>query len=291
MAIFITDAMSKKLTERYYRASAQTYDLLNLDWWAEFGTGGAMPAVGTTAMDSVISTALTAQSLSTTGGPNDRWITYWNNYDLSGTTLTFFDDFETGDRSKWVTTTGSPRVQASDAWAGSFGAGIATSLSASVLGTSTTKWSQSAFTWASVALRWRWNTLPQVNGISGSIFTLANVLNVQNLDFYRDIAANANYTSDIVNADRVTFPLSAVHETGGGWNLVQARYFVGDVTYTSQTRINGGAPISNQSTGLTATHIRSLVVGDPGSSQTMDFSVDQVRVTLGTADPGWVSLP
>lgn len=201
---------------------------------------------------------------------------------LDITKQTFFDDWSSGDNTKWPTIGGAPPVSATFGRTGN-GVQIKPAASAKNLGSSTGKFAQT-HPWGSFSLWFNFATLP-LAAHTAQILTVANTNNVQNFDCYIE-ATSQKLWFDLVNADALN---TGVSITSAVWHNLQGRILFGATTTTAHCLLDGVDIGSMQSTGQTPSSMRSCIIGDTTTADTFEMWVDDFRLTVADIDPGWIS--
>jgi len=201
-------------------------------------------------------------------------------------TEVFFDDWETGDNSKWVTVTGAPPVSGASALTGSNGVRLSPALSDKSLGTSTTKWTQSGRPYFSFVGRFRMNALP-AGGTTASLFTIQNVLQATNVDLFIEQASGRLY-ADLQGPVEIID--TGITPVVGQWYTVQMKGYFGSSTYWLDLKINGIQFNRLLSLGRTATSTRALRMGPVGlTNQTWEADFDDVKIVVDNVAQGWIT--
>jgi hypothetical protein len=207
----------------------------------------------------------------------------------SGAAETFFDNWETGNNTKWTNVTGAPVVSATSAYAGSYGVRLAPVNSDSSLGTSTTKWTQTGRPWFSFIMKFKFVSLPIVGSAEGaSLITIQNLTQIANADIF----LNKDSLKIIFDLHGPSFEFwdSEVIPVVGQWYTVRLRGDFSGTTWSLQCRVDDIIGPTIYSPGRAASSTRALRLGPVGSvAQTWTMDVDDLRIVVDNQDVGWLN--
>lgn len=212
----------------------------------------------------------------------------WLPKTTSGVTETFFDDFELGNTSKWVTVTGAPPVSSTSAKSGGFGVRLQPALSDKSLGTSTTKWTQTGRPYFSFTGAFRIVTAASGTDKTVSLVTIQNLLQVVNVDLFVDNSTGRLFL-DLQGPTEILD--TGITPIVNRWYTIKIRGYFGGPRYWTALQIDGiDFPALFSNTDAAPSSTRALRLGPTGiTTQTWTADLDDIKIQVDNQEIGWIS--